>query len=284
VVRVARVEERDRVQQAGSRVGHRGGGDPDRVDVAARQAAAGDRLAELGVPQDGAGALVEGVDRVALAGDQHAAAHHQRLAVHRLVERDRGPARLRAPQGRAAAGDARAGRVALVGGPVGRAGERHRVDLGRHRRGGRRPVGDVEQLAAHLVGGPTGEPARQAQRHQAGDDHQEGSGQQPAAPAPARSAGDAVPVGPGTRSVVHRTTHRRSGRASTTATLVISAKEPGEPRARAAATTPLACLRAAKRRKRPHRRCCAAHARATTAGSRPYWRRASFTPTEGRCW
>jgi hypothetical protein len=49
----------------------------------------------------------------------------------------------------------------------------------------------------------------------------------------------------------------------------------------AAATMLLVCLRAASRRKRPDRRCWAVHARATTAGSRPWWRRASSTRPRG---
>ena len=48
----------------------------------------------------------------------------------------------------------------------------------------------------------------------------------------------------------------------------------------AAATMLLVCLRVARVRNRPDRRCWAAHARAMTAGSRPCWRRAISTPTE----
>jgi len=66
---------------------------------------------------------------------------------------------------------------------------------------------------------------------------------------------------------------------------VISAhRNPASSRAMAAATMLLVCLRAASRRKRLDRRCCAAHARARIAGSRPCWRRASSPPTLGRCW
>jgi hypothetical protein len=46
----------------------------------------------------------------------------------------------------------------------------------------------------------------------------------------------------------------------------------------------LVFLVCAMRRKRPHRRVWAFHARAITSGSRPCWRRRSSTPTAGRCW
>jgi hypothetical protein len=65
---------------------------------------------------------------------------------------------------------------------------------------------------------------------------------------------------------------------------VISAhKNPASSRAIAVATMLLTFLRAARTRKRAHRRCWAAHARAATCGGRPCWRRAICTPTAGRC-
>jgi hypothetical protein len=158
-MRVILIQEGSHIQQACSRVGHRGGRDPDRIDVAAGQAPAGDRLPYLGVPQQGAGARVRGVHRVLLGGDQHAAVHHQRLAVNRLVERWRDPTQLRAPQGRAAPGDPRTSPVTVVGGPVGGGRQRHRANPSGHCAGGRRPVPDVEHHPADLMGRPTVESA-----------------------------------------------------------------------------------------------------------------------------
>src|SRR5512132_2384271 len=65
---------------------------------------------------------------------------------------------------------------------------------------------------------------------------------------------------------------------------VISAHtNPASSRAIAVTTTFLESLPAARRRKRPHSRSCAAQARARTTGSRPLWRSRSSSPTAGRC-
>ena len=76
----------DGVQQAGGGVDDRGAGDPGRVDIAARQGAARNGLAEMLRPHAAAGGCVEGVDRVVLGGDEHARTGDEDLRVDLAVE------------------------------------------------------------------------------------------------------------------------------------------------------------------------------------------------------
>src|SRR5207244_3738056 len=79
------------VDRAGAGVDDGGAGDAGRVDVAAGQRAAGDRLAEGRPPHDGAAVAGQGVDGVALRGHDDQVAGDERLGVDLAVEGGRRP-------------------------------------------------------------------------------------------------------------------------------------------------------------------------------------------------
>ena len=114
-----------REDQSGRRVVHHRAGDPERIDVPARQRRPGHRRADVSRPDHRTGGRIERVDGVVLGRGEDPVTDHQRLAVDRAVER-RGPGRREGAQRGEIRGEAGTGVVVVVGDPVpGGGGCRH---------------------------------------------------------------------------------------------------------------------------------------------------------------
>jgi hypothetical protein len=74
------------VQRAGRRVEGRRAGDPERIDVAARERRQAYRSAQVLAPQDGAGCRIDGVDAVVLRRDDDLLVNDKRLGIDGAVE------------------------------------------------------------------------------------------------------------------------------------------------------------------------------------------------------